>query len=467
VNLKSFFEMPNAYLAFEWQFTHCIHMLKEKLFGASEISTRNVVIGIVLVANTLIWYSYAFNFLNAMINEVSLPYAETLIMWSLNFIGGAISAIIGTLVIKKTRWFTFISIWMSLGIVSSLIPVVSSGGATLLILSLLFGISFGLGLPASLKFCTQVTKTEMRGRFSGIILLFNGLGLILVLAIESINIIPPYLILAFLRAGGLLVFLLLWPPEKLEPQAKTTSYVSILKNRQFIFYFIPWIIFSLVSYLSLPILFSAFEKAEATIRTLSIIESVLTSCFAVVSGFLADYFGRKRVVIAGFILFGLGYAILGINAKELSSWYFYTVVDGIAWGIFYTIFVLTLWGDLSNQIDSDKYYALGGLPFFLASFVRFILASFIADNVPYYAIFSFAALFLFLAVLPLMYAPETLPEKTMKDRDLKSYTEKALKQAQKDADKSKKKDSAKAEEEKETEETPQDEEARKLAEKYY
>jgi hypothetical protein len=40
-------------------------------------------------------------------------------------------------------------------------------------------------------------------------------------------------------------------------------------------------------------------------------------------------------------------------------------------------------------------------------------------------IFSFASVFLFLAVLPLIYAPETLPEKTMKDRDLKSYIEKA------------------------------------------
>jgi hypothetical protein len=41
--------------------------------------------------------------------------------------------------------------------------------------------------------------------------------------------------------------------------------------------------------------------------------------------------------------------------------------------------------------------------------------------------FSFASFFLFLAVIPLMYAPETLPEKTIKDRELKSYLEKAQK----------------------------------------
>ena len=42
-------------------------------------------------------------------------------------------------------------------------------------------------------------------------------------------------------------------------------------------------------------------------------------------------------------------------------------------------------------------------------------------------LFAFGAIFLFFAVLPLMYAPETLPEKSLKDRDLKSYVERANK----------------------------------------
>jgi hypothetical protein len=40
---------------------------------------------------------------------------------------------------------------------------------------------------------------------------------------------------------------------------------------------------------------------------------------------------------------------------------------------------------------------------------------------------SARAFFLFLAVLPLMYAPETLSEKKIKDRELKQYIEKAKK----------------------------------------
>jgi len=44
-----------------------------------------------------------------------------------------------------------------------------------------------------------------------------------------------------------------------------------------------------------------------------------------------------------------------------------------------------------------------------------------------YAIFSFAAFFLFLAVIPLMYAPETLPEKLIRQKELRRYVEKAKK----------------------------------------
>ncbi len=88
-----------------------------------------------------------------------------------------------------------------------------------------------------------------------------------------------------------------------------------------------------------------------------------------------------------------------------------------------------------------------------------------------YALFSFIAFFLFLAVLPLVYAPETLPEKLMKDRDLKSYIENAKKRAQKITGKTPKNEKLpeiQAKEELEGNKTSKEyDEAKKLAEKYY
>ncbi|MCL6579519.1 MAG: hypothetical protein K6T73_09070, partial [Candidatus Bathyarchaeota archaeon] len=73
-----------------------------------------------------------------------------------------------------------------------------------------------------------------------------------------------------------------------------------------------------------------------------------------------------------------------------------------------------------------KFYALGGLPFLLANFVSILIRPY-ASAISPTAAFSFASFFLFLAVLPLMYAPETLPEKKIKERELKEYVEKAKK----------------------------------------
>ncbi|HUK85621.1 MAG TPA: hypothetical protein VLU95_07150, partial [Candidatus Acidoferrum sp.] len=86
--------------------------------------------------------------------------------------------------------------------------------------------------------------------------------------------------------------------------------------------------------------------------------------------------------------------------------------------------------------------------------------------------FSFASFFLFIAVIPLMVAPETLPEKVMKDQDLMSYAEKALKQVKKETEKPQRKKAEKSESknkdnQKEGEKSSEYDEARKLAEKYY
>jgi len=61
----------------------------------------------------------------------------------------------------------------------------------------------------------------------------------------------------------------------------------------------------------------------------------------------------------------------------------------------------------------------------ISGFLRVTLGPFIAEVVPSYAILSFAAFFLFLAIFPLMYAPETLPENVFRERKLRGYIEKA------------------------------------------
>lgn len=198
-----------------------------------------------------------------------------------------------------------------------------------------------------------------------------------------------------------------------------------------------------------------------------LIEMVIAGVFAVVCGFLADFFGRKRLAIGGFALLGLGYGVLGIFPGNEVGWWFYTSVDGIAWGIFTTIFIMTLWGDLAEGKGSEKYYAIGGLPYLFSNFAGLSIASLLERQADY-AIFSFASFFLFLAVLPLIYAPETLPEKTIKKRELKSYVEKAKKEAEKAQKKeAEQNQQEEADDNVEIEANPDTEEILKQAQKYY
>jgi len=159
----------------------------------------------------------------------------------------------------------------------------------------------------------------------------------------------------------------------------------------------------------------------------SLIEPVFGAVFALVGGLFADRVGRKRLVIYGFVSLGIAYAIMGLAPFWVGAWYIYSVVDGIAWGIFYVMFILVLWGEIATGYGKERYYAIGGTAFFLSEFVVGFFTPQIkaipGENA--FASFSLAAFFLFLAVLPLMYASETLPEKEIQKREMEKYLEKA------------------------------------------
>ena len=53
------------------------------------------------------------------------------------------------------------------------------------------------------------------------------------------------------------------------------------------------------------------------------------------------------------------------------------------------------------------------------------------EQISLYAVFSFASFFIFVAVLPVMFAPETLPEKKMELRRLRKFADEAKKAKEK------------------------------------
>jgi hypothetical protein len=168
-------------------------------------------------------------------------------------------------------------------------------------------------------------------------------------------------------------------------------------------------------------------------------------------------------------MLGIEYAVLSTFSGNSITLYLFLILDGTTWGLLFSAFFTAIWGDLAENQEKEKYYVLGGLPYLLSNFLYVLVKPFVG-GIPITTAFSFASFFLFLAVIPLMYAPETLPEKSMKDRELKNYLEKAQKFAHKETEKKQhngtKKSQEDPEEEKEENQEKYDE-ARKLAEKYY
>ena len=280
-----------------------------------------------------------------------------------------------------------------------------------------------------------------------------------------------FLALAIWRLFGI-GGVLLYQPLQTPPEERSTSSFSIIKERTFALYFVSWLLFALINSIEAPVVQGFLGSSYNNY----LIAATLISCFtALIGGVLCDLKGRKLVGILGFIILGVGYAFLSFLSGDLSTkgigQILYTICDGTAWGLLYVTFIFVVWGDLSEGRIREKYYLWGSIPFLASSFISILVQPF-ASIIGIGTAFPLASFFLFIAVLPLIYASETLPEKAMRERDLKGYAEKALKQASKESKKKKTKDADKAETETEENEGEGQqpsgyEEARKLAEKYY
>lgn len=379
----------------------------------------------IIVFNSLTWYTLILTMFTSTVNNLSYSSVETLMIFIVHYVGVACSAILGSIIFPRARAISLFS-WIIIGTVASALLITVSSNSILInaFISLFLGISIGIGIPSCLAYFGDATSVEKRGFYGGITWSAVGFGvLFLATLISSLDLVLTFLTLAVWRGLGLIAFLFTRDKEKIQPTQGSSTYLAILRRTDVILYLVPWIMFCLVNFSETPIL----EKMLGDLFTfVSFIEFALAGFFALLGGILADIVGRKRVIMAGFVLLGVEYAVLSLFYEMPFSLYIYTVLDSIAWGVFASIFFMTLWGDLAAYFGKEKYYLLGGLSYVLSGFLPMLVRPY-ADVIPLNMSFSLASFFLFLAVLPLMYAPETLPEKKIKERELKGYIEKAKK----------------------------------------
>lgn len=391
-------------------------MIKTRSYNLTGLTDRSILVAIILVVNAFVWYYSVLVLLQVTITSV--------LVWSIHFFGLISSAFIGASLVKRIGRSRLLALWMIFGTVSSmtLFELDSSNIVIVSSVALLLGLTLGLGMPTCMSYYTDCVSIEKRGRISGLTMLLSGIGILAFMVSSISDKTVLGIVLAVWRLLSLAVFLLAKSHKTMTPKSSYSSYRVILSQESFILYFLPWVIFSFVNYLAVP-----FQPSlGAPTSDIMLVQLAFMGIAAISGGFFMDSVGRKRIAIAGFAMLGIGTAVLGVSSNLLIFSYFSAAIDGIAWGFLLVLFILAIWGDLSPDSASDKYYALGVLPFFASRFLDISVGPYLIEHLgSTAALFSLTAFFLFLAVLPLVYAPETLPEKITKDRELRIYVDKA------------------------------------------
>ena len=411
-----------------------VYRMPQKILGDFGINRREFLLVFGLIFNVFTWHLFSYSLIEKIIIDTEMMGGS--VIWGAFYLSIITFSIIGAVVSKRVNRLKFLKYWILFGVIASLLPVLINDftPTNLAVVSAILGASFGIGMPSCLSFFTEATKVDNRGRVAAITFIIATIvaPLLRTVTFGDLSFSTLFIICAIWRGTGLIVQAI--KPKKHESQEVIkASFVSILRSRPFLLYFAAWAMFCLVNAMETPIVTYALESNETpSVETMETIEPIFGLLFILIAGFMSDLIGRKKIVLAGFVSLGAAYAIIGFLPDALGeiSWYLYFVVDGAAWGIFYIAFVFILWGDLSQHSSKEKYYALGSIPFFLSDIIPHLITIDPESIIPGFA-FSVAAFFLFLAVLSLIYAPETLPEKKMELRRLRSFAEEAQKAKEK------------------------------------
>jgi len=393
--------------------------------GIIGIHFKESLPAIIITTNTFVWYSLLSELFLNLTPDLNLSDIGKSITLALFYAGIACSAFVGAKIHARSTVLFFI-FWLTTGITSTLLLIFLNITLSLgaFAVSFILGASIGVGIPACLAYFAEFTNAGNRGTLGGLIWGISGF-LILALSVILSNLSTDYQfsILALWRAIGLISPVLIMKKAKTQERV-VPSYSSLLTNSTLIRYLLPGIMFSLVNWIEGPIVRNLF--GQDFFSSVVFIWFALVGIFAFVGGLFSDRIGRKPLIIIGFIILGVEYGLLGLFSNITVVWYIYICLDSAVWGMFASVLFMALWGDLAEQNSRERFYLLGWLPYLLAGYLSILVEPYVA-LIPVTAAFSLASFFLFLAVLPLIYARETLPEKKIRDRELKQYIEKAKK----------------------------------------
>jgi len=293
--------------------------------------------------------------------------------------------------------------------------------------SILAGFFSGFALANILAAFISKTTFNNRGSTSGIFVFMVYLILfVFTILVSSLHELA--IILVILKIFSLFLSLRI---KDFRFNTESIEYTKTTNNTKSMF-LIVWGIF-LLSDVALQTYFRYLEtigiippQGLFSYSGLHMISQIIGLFTILFGGILMDIYGRKKLMMFSFAYLGINYAIISSSRGILN---YFTILDGIAFGILTVLFLLVLWGDICKPSNRAIWIALCiGLS--ILSYPAIIIAPYIVNsliNITTSDLFPITSFFLFIAVVIILYLPETLPDKIIQKKELDDYIKMAKK----------------------------------------
>ena len=389
-----------------------------------KIPSKKFASVVILVSTSFAWLIVFFNFFREIFG-LYLPM-EAVYNGYFLFLGVAVfSAIIGSVTSERVNRRKFLFSWIIVGLLAniSLLFTQEFGSVHFFFVSSVLGVSIGLGFPSCLAFIADCTAVEERAKTSGIIVLVTLMVVVLSFGVAStLNYGTGLLILLTIIRGLSLFSFVLGDCERQKTE-KNRTWANVLTSKDFLLYLFPWLMFSFAGSLINLVFQGLPENIYGKAWTIGLeLHFLFWAVFGLLSGIMADRIGRKQPIVIGLVLLGTSFAILGIYTSP-ETVIIYQAFSGIAWGFLFTVYISVL-GDLSFYGSKEKFYALGAIMPLILTLSFSTLTGLFNVSVSGGVLSPILSIILFLSILPVLRASETLPKKKLEARKMKEHLDK-------------------------------------------
>jgi MFS family permease len=394
--------------------------------GNINISSKKFMAILFLYLSTFSWFFFFYGnyqFSSAVdVGYQVLGFRDTLFVLSeaVFLFCIVIFALIGSHIGEKYDRRKLLIAYTTFGVFSTALAWVFQGTIASLFSIGLVGTSFGLSFPVVMAYMKDCTVVDERARISGIVVFLSFVVAMLSTAIaSSTSVVGIILLSIILRSLGFFA-LILDPCSRIG--GRKHAWRKILTYKQFDFYILPFLMFTILS----GLLYLIDIPKTAAFNSASSIGNIFhlagTGVFAVIGGFVADRIGRRKPIMVGLVMLGISTAILGYELSPL-TWIIYLAISGFAWGIVFVIY-FAIPGDLAFRGSEERFYALGTIIPFIAYTSIQGPAQLIGLSLQANWIFPVLTIILFVSLIPLVYATETLPESKILEKQLEKHIKK-------------------------------------------